>query len=96
MAKEGKETTEYAVTKGVGLMAKVAVVLGAVLAVLPGIVESFPADSKVALWGGLALAALGVAAQVLAALGYQVSRTRVKEAEAAAGLPAAEPAGDAG
>ena len=94
MPKEGKETTEYEMAKQVDWLAKGAVVLGALLAVLPGIVEKFPVDSKAAIWGGVVLAGLAVVAKVLSALGYTVSRTRVKESEAAAKLP--DPPADAG
>ena len=87
MSKEGKETTEFAALKQVSVTAKLAMALGALLAILPGLVDKFPVDSKWAVWGGVALASLGVLAQVFQALGYTTSRTRVKEAEAAAGLP---------
>jgi len=94
MAKEGKDTTEFQVVKQVDWLAKAAIVVGSLLVALPGIVEKFPIDSKAAIWGGIALAGLALVAKVLSALGYTTSRTRLKEADAAAKLP--DPPADAG
>jgi len=78
----GKDTSEFKETEKAGTLAIIGTVLGAVLAILPSVVESLPVDSKWAIIGGSVVICLSQIQAALVKLGYIQSRTKVKvEAE---------------
>lgn len=100
--KSGKETTEFEETKKADVMSIIGLILGAVIAYAPKVIESLNGESKWAIISGAVLGCLALAHSALTKLGYIRSRTEVKVAaekrtaiEASAAAPAAAPeAGD--
>src|ERR1700737_205934 len=73
----GVGTSEYAATKFAVYLGIAAAVVGLILDYLPALQSAVPGASK---WTGPVLAIAGLAASILATLGYQVTRTNVKVA----------------
>lgn len=82
MSNEGRDTTEFREAKSANWISVVAMVLGAIVAYAPKLLEMAPEDSKWAVIGGASVALCGVILKMLTSLGYIKSRTDVKVAEA--------------
>jgi hypothetical protein len=76
--KNGSETSEYKVTKWTIILSVIAALVGIVQANLPSIIEKLPEGGKAAAAGGVILAIAGVVGSVLATLGYNAGRVKLK------------------
>ena len=80
MAKEGKDTTEYKEAQSATWLSIAGLILAAVLAYAPNLIEKLNGESKWAIIAGGAVGILAIVQSTLVKLGYIKSRTDVKKA----------------
>ena len=78
--KPGKDTTEHEQTKKADTMAIVGMVLAAVIAYAPKVIEGLNGESKWAIIAGGVVGVMSITLSTLTKLGYIQSRTAVKVA----------------
>ena len=78
--KDGKDTTEYEVTKSSNFWSVVTLVVGAVVTIGATVAETFGTESKVGIIVGGVVTVAALVQKWLVSAGYVKSRTAVKEA----------------
>lgn len=93
--KDGRDTTEFAITKGVNLIGMITMILGFLMQVGETIVPMLGDGTQAGGYAGAALIIIGGIMKVFTTMGYQSSRTKVKAAAALADAKRAEVAANA-
>lgn len=74
----GNETSEFKMARTGSIVGIIAMLIGAITSILPGLMEGMAQDGKIFAICGVILAVAGLVTKVMVTLGYQKGRENIK------------------